>query len=93
MIWRRFSLFDGLLAARLGGWGEPKFLLGTDDQGRDMISSILYGARLSLGDRLAALTIAAVLGVGLGLAAGIMAGVSMPLSCGLRMCNWRCPRS
>ena len=39
-----------------------------------MISSILYGARLSLAIGLSALTIAAVLGVGLGLAAGYYGG-------------------
>ena len=28
--------------------GEERFLLGTDDQGRDILSTMLYGARLSL---------------------------------------------
>ena len=69
-----FSLFDGLLPPVWQDGANPKFLLGTDDQGRDMISSILYGARLSLVIGLAALTIAAVLGVGLGLAAGYYGG-------------------
>ncbi len=69
-----FSLFDGLLPPVWKDGGNPKFLLGTDDQGRDMISSILYGARLSLLIGLAAMTIATVLGVGLGLAAGYYGG-------------------
>ncbi|MEY1555932.1 ABC transporter permease [Yoonia sp. R2331] len=69
-----FSLFDGLLPPVWQEGGNPKFLLGTDDQGRDMISSILYGARLSLLIGLAAMTIATVLGVGLGLAAGYYGG-------------------
>ena len=43
-----FSLMDGLLPPVWEEYGNPKFLLGTDDQGRDMVSSILYGARLSL---------------------------------------------
>lgn len=69
-----FSLFDGLLPPVWEDGANPKFLLGTDDQGRDMISSILYGARLSLVIGLSALTIAAVLGVGFGLAAGYYGG-------------------
>lgn len=69
-----FSLFDGLLPPIWQDGSNPKFLLGTDDQGRDMISSILYGARLSLIIGLAAMTIATVLGVGLGLAAGYYGG-------------------
>ena len=43
-----FSLFDGLLPPVWQDGANPKYLLGTDDQGRDMISAILYGARLSL---------------------------------------------
>ncbi|GAA6208638.1 ABC transporter permease [Cognatishimia sp. WU-CL00825] len=69
-----FSLMDGLLPPMWEEFGNPKFPLGTDDQGRDMISSILYGARLSLIIGLAAMVIATVLGVGLGLAAGYYGG-------------------
>lgn len=69
-----FSLFDGLLPPFWQEGANVKYLLGTDDQGRDMISSILYGARLSLIVSLSALAIAAVLGVGLGLAAGYYGG-------------------
>ena len=69
-----FSLMDGLLPPIWEEFGIPKFPLGTDDQGRDMLSSILYGARLSLIIGLSAMTIATVLGVGLGLAAGYYGG-------------------
>jgi peptide/nickel transport system permease protein len=69
-----FSLFNGLLPPVWQDGSNPKYLLGTDDQGRDMISAILYGARLSLIIGLSALTIAAVIGVGLGLAAGYHGG-------------------
>ena len=69
-----FSLFDGLLPPVWQDGANPKYLLGTDDQGRDMVSAILYGARLSLVIGLSALTIAAILGVGLGLAAGYYGG-------------------
>ena len=70
-----FSLMDGLLPPMWEEFGIPKFPLGTDDQGRDMVSSILYGARLSLIIGLSAMTIATVLGVGLGLAAGYYGGL------------------
>lgn len=69
-----FSLMDGLLPPVWEDGGRDAFLLGTDDQGRDMISSILYGARLSLIIGIAAMTIATVVGVGLGLAAGYFGG-------------------
>jgi len=69
-----FSLMDGLLPPAWQDGGNPTFILGTDDQGRDMVSSILYGARLSLIIGLSAMTIATVLGVGLGLAAGYFGG-------------------
>lgn len=68
-----FSLMDGLQPPVWQG-GDPRFPLGTDDQGRDMVSSILYGARLSLLIGLMAMAIATVLGVGLGLAAGYYGG-------------------
>ena len=69
-----FSLMDGILPPMWEEFGIPKFPLGTDDQGRDMVSSILYGARLSLIIGLSAMTIATVFGVGLGLAAGYYGG-------------------
>ncbi len=69
-----FSLMDGLLPPIWEEFGSEKFLLGTDDQGRDMISSILYGARLSLVIGVSAMVIATTLGVGLGLAAGYFGG-------------------
>jgi ABC-type dipeptide/oligopeptide/nickel transport system permease subunit len=46
------------------------FLLGTDAQGRDVLSRVLYGARLSLAVGLISQSIAAALGLALGLAAG-----------------------
>src|SRR5712664_2369750 len=46
------------------------FLLGTDAQGRDILSRVLYGARLSLAVGLVSQTIACALGLALGLVAG-----------------------
>ncbi len=54
--------------------GDPAFLLGTDDQGRDLLSAILYGMRISLFVGFASVVFAMVLGVGLGLLAGYAGG-------------------
>src|SRR5579863_5576174 len=54
-----------------GTWVFP---LGTDDQGRDMLSAILYGTRLSIAVGFAAVAIAAAGGVGFGLLAGFAGG-------------------
>ncbi|WP_029032293.1 ABC transporter permease [Salinarimonas rosea] len=69
-----FSLVDALRPPAFQDGADPRFLLGTDDQGRDMVSAILHGARLSLVIGLSAMAFAAVLGVGLGLAAGWIGG-------------------
>lgn len=50
------------------------FVLGTDDQGRDVFSTILYGMRISLFVGFAAVAFAMVLGITLGLIAGYMGG-------------------
>lgn len=54
--------------------GTSKFWLGTDDQGRDLFSAILYGSRVSLLVGFASVLFAVVLGVGLGLLAGYVGG-------------------
>jgi peptide/nickel transport system permease protein len=54
--------------------GEAQYLLGTDDQGRDMLSAIMYGARVSLLVGLSATLFATTLGVTLGLLAGYLGG-------------------
>jgi peptide/nickel transport system permease protein len=51
------------------------FLLGTDDQGRDVFSTILYGLRISLFVGFAAVGFAMVLGITLGLIAGYVGGL------------------
>ena len=50
------------------------FLLGTDDQGRDVFSTILYGMRISLFVGVAAVFFAMVLGITLGLISGYVGG-------------------
>ena len=54
--------------------GDPRFLLGTDDQGRGILSTIIYGARISLGVGFASVLFAMVLGIALGLISGYFGG-------------------
>lgn len=69
------NLMDGLtppLQASLGS-GES-YWLGTDDQGRDIFSTILYGTRISLFIGITAVLLAALIGVTLGLIGGYFGG-------------------
>jgi peptide/nickel transport system permease protein len=52
-----------------------RFLLGTDDQGRDVLAVVLYGSRISLTVGFGALLLSALLGVSLGLLAGYRGGL------------------
>ena len=54
--------------------GTSKFLLGTDDQGRDILSALMYGARISLFVGFAAVLLSVVVGVSLGLLSGFVGG-------------------
>ena len=54
--------------------GSWDYLLGTDTQGRDVLSTILYGARISILVGFCSVLFALVLGVGLGLVAGYVGG-------------------
>ena len=54
--------------------GEIRFILGTDDQGRDILSTIIYGSRISLFVGLASVDFSLILGVGLGLISGYVGG-------------------
>lgn len=54
--------------------GTTKYLLGTDEQGRDILSSIFYGMRISLLVGMAAVLFSVTIGVLLGLAAGYLGG-------------------
>ena len=71
---KSLSLLDSDTPPRWVKGGDPKFLLGTDDQGRDIFSTILYGTRSSMAISLCAVGIALVLGVSLGLIAGYRGG-------------------
>ncbi len=54
--------------------GRARFLLGTDDQGRDILSSLMYGSRISLLVGLASVLLSVVVGVALGLLSGFVGG-------------------
>ena len=54
--------------------GSTKYLLGTDDQGRDILSALMYGARISLAVGFASVILSVVIGVALGLLAGFVGG-------------------
>lgn len=55
--------------------GRAPFLIGTDDQGRDILSAIFHGLRISLAVGLLGVLLSAALGIGLGLLAGYFGGV------------------
>jgi peptide/nickel transport system permease protein len=54
--------------------GEAAFPLGTDDQGRDVLSAIFYGARISLLVGFASVLLSVLIGVTLGLLSGYLGG-------------------
>lgn len=68
------DLMDSHLPPAWDEEGDARFLLGTDDQGRDMLSAILYGSRISLLVGFSSVIFALILGVGLGLLSGYVGG-------------------
>jgi peptide/nickel transport system permease protein len=54
--------------------GQSPYLLGTDEQGRDVLSAILYGLRLSLAVGVLGMLFSGLLGIMLGLIAGYVGG-------------------
>ena len=54
--------------------GKAKFFLGTDDQGRDILSALMYGARISLAVGIVSVILSVLIGVTLGLLAGFLGG-------------------
>jgi peptide/nickel transport system permease protein len=54
--------------------GSTHYLLGTDDQGRDILSAVMYGARISLTVGVVSVVLSMVIGVALGLLAGFRGG-------------------
>jgi peptide/nickel transport system permease protein len=70
------DLMDGLTPPAWTEEGSSRFLLGTDDQGRDMLSTIMHGSRISLAVGFASVAFAAILGISLGLISGYVGGMT-----------------
>ena len=71
----RLDVMDSRMEpGQMSAEGNIKFLLGTDEQGRDMLSAILYGIRISVMVGVVSTVIALTIGLTLGLLAGYMGG-------------------
>lgn len=70
----KISLTDSILPPAWSTEGKSEYLLGTDQQGRDILSTIMYGGRISLVVAMSAVAMSIVMGVGLGLIAGYVGG-------------------
>ncbi len=68
------ELSDARLPPAWEEGGKARYLLGTDDQGRDILSALIYGARISLVVGIVSVLISVVVGVLLGLIAGFKGG-------------------
>jgi peptide/nickel transport system permease protein len=68
------DILDGRLAPGAEGMTGMTHVLGTDDQGRDMLSAIFYGLRISLGVGVMSGAIAFSIGLSIGLAAAYYGG-------------------
>ncbi len=68
------NLSDARLPPAWVEGGSRNYLLGTDDQGRDILSALFYGARISLLVGLASVLLSMLVGVGLGLLSGFVGG-------------------
>jgi peptide/nickel transport system permease protein len=68
------DLSDARLPPAWSDEGKAKYLLGTDDQGRDILSALMYGARISLFVGFASVLLSVVVGVSLGLLSGFAGG-------------------
>ena len=68
------DLMNARLPPAWNAEGNPAFLLGTDDQGRDILSALMYGARISLAVGLASVVLSVIIGVSFGLLAGFLGG-------------------
>ena len=70
----KLELSDARLPPAWLDGGVGKYLLGTDDQGRDILSALIYGARISMVVGVASVILSVLVGVSLGLLAGFRGG-------------------
>ena len=68
------ELADSMLPPSWMEGGKVKYLLGTDEQGRDVLSALMYGARISLFVGIASVLLSMAVGVTLGLLSGYLGG-------------------
>ena len=54
--------------------GKPQFILGTDQQGRDILTRLIYGSRISLKVAVAAVLVSGIIGTALGIISGYIGG-------------------
>lgn len=69
-----YDIMDAELPPSWLDGGDERFLLGTDNQGRDILSTMLYGSRVSLTIGLFAVGLQLILGIVIGLFAGYAGG-------------------
>jgi peptide/nickel transport system permease protein len=70
----QLQLMNSRIAPLWTADGQSPFLLGTDEQGRDVFSAILYGLRISLAVGVLGVLFSGALGIVLGLIAGYVGG-------------------
>lgn len=70
------NVIDARMPPGSTGMGGENYWLGTDPQGRDMFSAILYGLRMSLVVGLTSVAVAAITGIALGLVSGYFGGLA-----------------
>lgn len=70
----RIDVLDAHLPPAFCDGGDARFFFGTDDQGRDLLSTMLYGLRISLSISLISVALSIVIGVGVGLTSGFVGG-------------------
>ena len=68
------ELADARLPPAWQAEGSRKYLLGTDDQGRDILSVLMYGSRISLFVGVISVCLSVLVGVAMGLLSGFMGG-------------------
>ncbi len=79
------DVMDAHLPPSWAEGGDSRFILGTDDQGRDLFSAILYGLRLSFAISLTSVVLSIVIGVAIGVFSGFIGGwVDVAL---MRLCD------
>jgi peptide/nickel transport system permease protein len=71
---KTLNLLDAFTPPSWSEAGKSQFLLGTDDQGRDVLSTIMYGSRVSLVVGICAVLLSMLIGITLGLISGYVGG-------------------